>query len=65
LTGEYATYFFGTNARYDYAINDKMDFTVQISSRQEVDLEDELNLTFPEREQRLVKKHIKRDIAIS
>ena len=59
LNGEYSTYFFGNNAQYEYAINDHMDFTVQISSRQESELENELNITFPEREQRTVCKIIK------
>jgi hypothetical protein len=28
LEGEYATYFFGKNSQYEYAINDNMDLTI-------------------------------------
>lgn len=63
LHGEYATFFFGTNSQYEYAINDNMDFTVQISSKQEIDLENELNITFPMREQKTVIAYIKLEVA--
>jgi hypothetical protein len=39
-----------------------MDFTVQISSKQEIDLETELDITFPKREQHLVVALIKLEI---